>query len=56
MKEMGSRELFDRAEGHSPFLLLDGYRFKAELEFIEHANDDRHKRATFIGVPYGTNY
>ena len=43
LREMDARKLFDRTDGRLPFVLLDGHGSRTECEFIEHANDPKHK-------------
>ena len=47
--------VFDRTDGVSPFLLLDGHGSRFELPFLEYINNDEYKWRVCIGVPYGTN-
>ena len=44
----------DRANGFTPFVLLDGHGSRFDLEFLEYINDERHKWNVCLGVPYGT--
>jgi len=53
---MDKQNLFDRSDGISPFLLLDGHGSRFELPFLEYILDDAHKWKVCIGVPYGTSY
>jgi hypothetical protein len=52
---MDSFEVFDRAAGEKPLLLLDGHHSRMDLEFLEYVNDDKHPWNVNIGVPYGTH-
>jgi hypothetical protein len=47
--------LFDRSEGSTFFLLLDGYFSCFQLSFLEYVNGCNHKWTVCIGVPYGTH-
>ena len=48
--------MFDRSDGVSPFLLLDGHGSSFDLTFLEYINDPTTKGNVCIGVPYGTSY
>ena len=50
---MDARSLFPRTNGRTPFLLLDGHGSRTELEFLQHANDPKHKWVACLGVPHG---
>ena len=56
LKFMDKLNLFDRSDGVSPFLLLDGHGSRFELPFLEYILDDANKWKVCIGVPYGTSY
>jgi hypothetical protein len=47
--------LFDRSDGSTPFLLLDGNFSRFQLPFLEYVNGCNHKWKVCIGVPYGTH-
>ena len=55
LREIDVRDIFDRSNGKTTFVLLDGHSSRTELEFIEDANDPRHKWTVCIGTPYGTS-
>ena len=46
----------DRQNGYTPMLLVDGHDSRFDVEFLKYINDDKHKWAVCIGVPYGTSY
>jgi hypothetical protein len=48
--------VFDRSDGVSPFLLLDGHGSRFDLTFLEYINDPMTKWNVCFGVPYGTSY
>lgn len=54
LREMDARSLFPRTNGCTPFLLLDGHGSQTELEFLQCANDPKHKWVACLGVPCGT--
>ena len=47
-------EVFNRQEGATPFILIDGYRSRLEMGFLEYICNPAHEWAVVIGVPYGT--
>jgi hypothetical protein len=49
-------KVFDRSFGLNPFLLLDGYGSRFELEFLGYINTKETKWHCCIGLPYGTSY
>lgn len=48
--------VFDRSDGVSPFLLLDGHGSRFDLKFLRYINTNTTKWNACIGVPYGTSY
>ena len=54
LAHLDAYDLFDRENGKSPFLLLDGHNSRFQLPFLEYILDDAHKWTVCIGVPYGT--
>jgi hypothetical protein len=48
--------VFDRSDGVSPFLLLDGHESSFDLTFLECINDPTTKGNVCIRVPYGASY
>ena len=44
----------DRANGYTPFVLLDGHGSRFDIEFLEYINDSNHRWNVCLGVPYGT--
>ena len=55
-RRMDNLKLFDdeRADGLTPFVLLDGHSSRFDVEFLEYVNDVDHKWNVCLGVPYGT--
>ena len=56
LKHLGNIELYDkeRRNGITPFILLDGYQSRFELEFLKYINNEQTKWNVCIRVPYGT--
>ena len=54
-REMDDRKIFNLTEGRAPFVLLDGYGSRTELEFMQHVNDLQHLWTVRAGVPHGTS-
>ena len=52
---MNAYQLFKRSKGQLSFLLLDRYRSRPELNFIEHVNNPEYKWVTCIRVLYRTS-
>jgi hypothetical protein len=52
---MDKIKLFDRSQGISPFLLIDGHHSRMELPFLNYIFDPLHRWFVCIGVPYGTH-
>jgi hypothetical protein len=50
------KEVFDCSTGLFPFLLLDGYGCRFNLEFLEYMNSEETKWNVNKGFPYGTSY
>ena len=48
-------EIYDRNEGISPFLLLDGHHSRMEPPFLEYINNPDTEWFVCIGVPYGSH-
>ena len=48
-------EVYDRKEGISPFLLLDGHHSRMEAPFLEYVNNAETEWFVCIGVPYGSH-
>ena len=44
----------DRANGFTPFVLLNDHGSRFDIEFLEYINNPRHKWNVCLGVPYGT--
>jgi len=55
LEHIDSFGVFDRSDGKSPFLLLDGHQSRFELPFLEYITDNKHEWQVCIGVPYGTS-
>jgi hypothetical protein len=56
LRYIDEKHVFDRTTGLAPFLLLDGYGSRFELEFLEYIHSDETKWVVNIGLPYGTSY
>jgi hypothetical protein len=56
LKAMDSLKVFDRSDGVSPFLLLDGHGSRFELPFLQYINNPLTHWNVCIGLPYGTSY
>jgi hypothetical protein len=56
LKTMDSLKVFDRSDGVSPFLLLDGHGSRFELPFLQYINNPLTHWNVCVGVPYGTSY
>ena len=54
LAHIDSFNVFDRANGKTPFLLLDGHNSRFDFPFLEYITNDTHKWTVCIGVPYGT--
>ena len=54
LAHIDSFQVFDRSNGMTPFLLLDGHNSRFDLPFLEYIMDDAHRWTVCIGVPYGT--
>ena len=55
LEHIDSYGVFDRSNGKSPLLLLDGHQSRFELPFLEYITDNKHEWQVYIGVPYGTS-
>ena len=55
LAHIDSFDVFDRSDGRSPFLLLDGHNSRFELPFLEYITNNQHEWQVCIGVPYGTS-
>jgi hypothetical protein len=55
LKELDTSNIFDRVDGTTPFLLLDGHHSRFGLPFLEYIHSEQHKWTCCIGVPYGTH-
>lgn len=55
LEMIDSKNLFDRSNGNTPFLLLDGHHSRFMLPFLEYINNPATKWTVNIGVPYGTH-
>jgi hypothetical protein len=53
---INDKNIFDHTTGLAPFLLLDGYESRFELDFSEYINCSETKWSVNIGLPYGTSY
>ena len=56
LRAMDSLNVFDRTDGISPFLLLDGHGSRFELPFLQYINNPLTHWNVCVGVPYGTSY
>jgi hypothetical protein len=57
LKTLDELNVFDRSEDDiPPFLLLDGYGSRFDLEVLEYVNSVETNWRVCIGVPYGTSY
>ena len=52
---LDKKEVFDRSNGLTPFLLVDGHISRFGLPFLEYIESMNHKWCVCIGVPYGTH-
>jgi hypothetical protein len=50
-----SSGVFNRDDGSTPFLLLDGHHSRFGLPFLKYIHEDKNKWTCCIGVPYGTH-
>jgi hypothetical protein len=55
LQELDKSDIFDREDGSTPFLLLDGHHSRFGLPFLQYIHDEDHKWTCCIGVPYGTH-
>ena len=55
LKHMDKFAKFDRSEGKTPFLLLDGHQSRFEVPFLNYIHENDHKWTVCLGVPYGTH-
>jgi hypothetical protein len=55
LMELDKSDIFDREDGSTPFLLLDGHHSRFGLPFLQYIHNDEHKWTCCIGVPYGTH-
>jgi hypothetical protein len=56
LRAMDSLNVFDRSDGISPFLQLDGHGSRFELAFLQYINNPLTHWNVCVGVPYGTSY
>ena len=54
LEQLDFLEVFPRANGMKPVLLVDGHGSRFGLDFLEYINDPAHIWTVCIGVPYGT--
>ena len=47
-------KVFNRKDGATPLLLIDGHMSRLEMELLEYICNPKHEWAVVIGVPYGT--
>ena len=47
-------DVFPRTHGRTPLVVLDGHDSCFEMPFLVYINDDNHKWAVVIVIPYGT--
>lgn len=47
--------LYDRSNGLSPFMLMDGHCTNIDMEFIDYVNDGRHQWTICCGLPRDTH-
>jgi len=55
LEHIDSYNVFERTEGLSPFLLLDGHGSRFEIPFLDYITNKDHEWQVCIGVPYGTS-
>jgi hypothetical protein len=55
LRYMDSNEVYDRRNGETPILILDGHHSRMDVEFLEYINQPEHKWFVCLGVPYGTH-
>lgn len=56
LAHIDSFNVFDRANGKKPFLLLDGHGSRFGLPFLRYIHDKRHPWVVHLGVPYATHW
>jgi hypothetical protein len=56
LQTMDNIGVFDRSDGVSPFLILDGHGSRFDLTFLEYINTPAHHWNVAVGVPYGTSH
>ena len=54
LKTLDDLKVFQRDDGVSPFLLLDGHSSRLQAPFLKYINTPEDHYVTCIGVPYGT--
>ena len=54
LKTLDELKVFNRDDGVSPFLLLDGHSSRLQAPFLQYINTPEDHYVTCIGVPYGT--
>jgi hypothetical protein len=55
LEELDKSKIFDREDGSTPFLLLDGHHSCFRLPFLKYIHNNKHKWTYCIVVPYGTH-
>jgi hypothetical protein len=55
LKELDAYNIFERENGMTPFLLLDGHHSQFGLPFLEYIHSEQNRWTCFIKVPYGTH-
>jgi hypothetical protein len=55
LEVLDSCNIFDRDNGTTPFLLLDGHHSRFGLPFLQCIHSEQYKWTCCIGVPYGTH-
>ena len=55
LKDIDAREFFDRPNGHTPFLILDCYSIRTELQFVENFRNSVLKWTVCIIMPHSAS-
>lgn len=55
LNHLDTHAQFDRSNGQTPFLLLDGHQSRLDVPFLKYIHTGNHKWTVCFGVPYGTH-
>lgn len=57
LQHIDEHEVFKktRADGRTPFCLVDGHNSRFNLKFVNYIRDEQHPWLASFGIPYGTH-